>query len=206
MLVLAIELSTVRASVALCRDEAILAETSWIEPMARHQQLFEAVPELLKQSGLDWPAIDLFAVGRGPGAFSGIRIGLMAAQMYAVPLNKPVVAISSGTALATELLAKHNKPVVICGDARRGMFWYGVFVPDFSGWKLATTENFAGLVPADSVIATPHGTQTTALRAATPALHWLEGDHFPTAYTLARLALAATTSEPLEPIYLHPPV
>ena len=204
MLIFSIELSTIRASVAICDDDRVVAETSWTEARAWHQRLFDETPKLLKQAGLDWPQIDLFAVGRGPGAFSGIRIGLMAAQMFAAPLAKKVIAVSSGEALAAEM---GKKPIVVCGDARRGMFWYGVFGDAFDGWKLCTSETFSALIPSDAVIATPHWQQTSALRDATTTSHrWIEGDQFPTAQAIARLARAKQISEPLEPIYLHPPV
>ncbi len=205
MIVFAIELSTVRASVAICDDDCVLAEASWIEPRARHQRIFAETPRLLKDAGLDWPQIDLFAVGRGPGAFSGIRIGLMAAQMFAMPLNKPVIAVSSGEALASEIDADK---VAICGDARRGMFWFAVCEDRAMGaWKLCNEEDFASKIPSAAIVATPHWNQIVALRDATKDSHrWLEGDQFPTAHAVARLARAIKISEPLEPIYLHPPV
>lgn len=202
MKIFSIELSTVRASVGIYDGERVLAEASWMEPMARHQRLFDEVPGLLERAGLGWDKIDLFAVGRGPGAFSGIRIGLMAAQMYAAPLGKKVVAVSSGEALASSFA----KPVVVCGDARRGMFWYGVFTESFSGWLLSDAAAFAGKIPAYALVVTPHWMQTEPLRSANPALRWQEGDQFPTAHAVARLSLAKESSEPLEPIYLHPPV
>lgn len=213
MIIFAVELSTVRASVAICEGSRVRAETSWLEPQARHQRLFEETPDLLARAGLDWPRIDLFAVGRGPGAFSGIRIGLMAAQMFAAPLAKKVVAVSSGEALALEIAGRGDAEapgnVVVCGDARRGMFWYGIRGDRFGGWKLCTTGEFAGVLPADPIIATPHWQQTAPLRAVTPGHRWLEGDQYPTAHAVARLATLASeggTAQALEPIYLHPPV
>lgn len=209
MMLFAIELSTVRANVAICDDDRVLAETAWTEPQARHQRLFDETPGLLQRAGLDWPQIDLFVAGRGPGAFSGIRIGLMAAQMFAKPGGRPVMAVSSGVALAEEIRQREDaerRDIVVCGDARRGMFWYGVFGADFGGWRLCKADAFGLHVPAGALVVTPHWQQTAPLRAAAPSLCWVEGDQYPTAHAIARLARRMNASEPAEPIYLHPPV
>lgn len=207
MIVLALELSTVRASIAIHNDEAPLATASWEEPQARHQRVFEETPRLLAEAGVDWPQIDLFAVGRGPGAFSGIRIGLMAAQMYAIPLGRRVVAVSSGEALAAEV---GQDRVLVCGDARRGMFWYGLRANGrLECWRICRVDEWAAVCQqaAVALIVTSQWERVAPLRAATPeGLHWEAADRYPTAAGVARLALAGEASEPLVPIYLHPPV
>lgn len=210
MIIFSIELSTICASIAICDDDRVLAEESWIEPQARHQRLFEVTPQLLKRAGVDWPKIDLFAVGRGPGAFSGIRIGLMASQMFAMPGGKKTIAVSSGDALALQI---EGGNVVICGDARRGTFWYGIRRGDTPcEWKFCKAEEWAGVISTlgpDKTItaATSQWDRLELLRKNSPAnVHWIEGDQYPTARSVAKLALARTESETLEPIYLHPPV
>ena len=207
MIALALELSTVQASIALSDGGRVLAAAAWTEPQARHQQVFEAVPALLRQAGLTWADLGLFAAGRGPGAFSGIRIALMAAQMFALPLKRPVVALSSGEALAEDFA---GAPTLVCGDARRGTFWYGLFhAGAFTGWRFTKPEDWPEVVPAHARIVTSQWERCAPLRALTTAGTWLEGDRFPSAGTLARLAVdahQAGRSEPAEPVYLHPPV
>ena len=215
MKMIAIELSTVRASVAVMDEDAVMDETSWFEPQARHQRLFDEMPGLLRRAGVSWTDIDLYAVGRGPGAFSGLRIGLMAAQSFALPLGRPVMAVSSGEALARQLSSTPiaaGRPVVICGDARRNMFWSGRFdTTGFSGWQLFRADDWAASLPIHALVASPHWEKTAPLRGATPeGCEWLPGDQFPDAVQTGRMALArlrsGSPSDPLEPIYLHPPV
>jgi tRNA threonylcarbamoyladenosine biosynthesis protein TsaB len=207
MIILALELSTVRASVALCDDDRVLAEDAWIEEQARHQHVFESVPALLRKVSLGWEDLGLYAAGRGPGAFSGIRIALMAAQMFALPLKRPVVAVSSGEALAAEFA---DGPTLVCGDARRGTFWYGLFgAGEFSGWRYTKPEAWPDVVPAGARIVTSQWDRLAALRSQPVGGTWIEGDRHPSATAVARLALAshrAGRTEPAEPIYLHPPV
>ena len=210
MIIFSIELSTICASAAICDGDRVLAEESWIEPQARHQRLFDVTPQLLKQAGLDWAQIDLFAVGRGPGAFSGIRIGLMASQMFAMPGGKKTIAVSSGDALASQI---DGENVVICGDARRGTFWYGVRKGDAPcEWKFCKAEEWSNVIAslgtdARVTVATSQWDRVEVLRKNSPAnVRWIEGDQYPTARSVAKLALARTESETLEPIYLHPAV
>jgi tRNA threonylcarbamoyladenosine biosynthesis protein TsaB len=63
--------------------------------MARGQdaRLIPLIQECLKEAGLDFPSLDRIAVTRGPGSFTGIRIGLAAAQGLALALDKPVLGI-----------------------------------------------------------------------------------------------------------------
>ena len=131
MKILAFELSTRRAGVALMRNGALLDKESWEEPQARHQRLFDALPALMKRSGIHIRDIDVFAVGRGPGAFSGIRVAITAAQTLALPAGKIVYTASSGEALARAVLADPAvSRVAVVGDARRGTLWYGLFDND----------------------------------------------------------------------------
>lgn len=211
MITLALELSTVQASIALCENARVLARASWLEGQARHQRLFNEIPLLLTAAGLDWPRVDQFVVGRGPGAFSGLRIALMAAQMFALPLNRPVLAFSSGAALAHQLRTfgapDRQGPLTVCGDARRGTFWFGHFDnAPFTGWQTCTAAEWVSRMPPHATVVTSQWERTDVLRAA-GGPSWIAGAQFPMAESLVELSRAASArSEPLEPIYPHPPV
>jgi tRNA threonylcarbamoyladenosine biosynthesis protein TsaB len=99
MNLLAFELSTEACSVALCVDGEV-RERHEIAPR-RHAEL--ALPwadALLAEAGLAKSQLDAVAVGRGPGAFTGVRLGISIAQGIALALDLPTLPVSTLAALA----------------------------------------------------------------------------------------------------------
>jgi tRNA threonylcarbamoyl adenosine modification protein YeaZ len=102
-LLLAIDTSTSRTVLALGRsDGTLLAADTW---EAGHRHVEELLPRLdgfLEGRGLDRDALARLSgivVGTGPGAFTGLRVGIATAKALAVAFDRPLVAIGSGTAL-----------------------------------------------------------------------------------------------------------
>lgn len=212
MNLLALELSSRRASVALFRDGHEVAAESWDEAQARHQHVFEVIPALLAQAGLALPEIDVFGAGRGPGAFSGIRIAITAVRTLALPGNNTVMAVSSGEALARAVADETSAPyIVIAGDARRGTVWYGIYDARdrrMAPWSLTTVTDLPTFIPANAVIASPDWDRLAPLLTSTE--HWLTTPRHPTAQQVAACILdrmkSNRPSDPIEPIYMHPAV
>ena len=214
-MILAFELSSRRGSVALHDGARVIAQQTWDEPAARHQALFTAVPRVLQEGGANWSHLRALAVGRGPGSFSGIRVALMTAQTFARPLLTPVLAVSSGEALAMDLATESDgQPIVIAGDARRGAIWYAVFQPHGSGvrreqdWTLVPAADFTARLPHGARVASPDWARLAA--ACGPrdtAVTWIEEDRYPSANRVAEWAWACLRAnepgEPVEPLYLH---
>ncbi|MEI8206857.1 MAG: tRNA (adenosine(37)-N6)-threonylcarbamoyltransferase complex dimerization subunit type 1 TsaB, partial [Kiritimatiellales bacterium] len=125
--VLGIELSSRQGSVALLRDGALLAEKTWLGERVRHNILFQTLETLLNETGVSYSDISLYAVGRGPGSFSGMRMAFAVAQALALPNKTEVRAVSSGAALALAASREGAKQIAVVGDARRGQLWYGLF-------------------------------------------------------------------------------
>ena len=115
MKIFTIELSSRFGSIAVLENGEVTVEKSWEENFKNRQQLFDAMAEL----ETDWESIDLFAVGRGPGAFSGMRIGFTVVNSLAAPLQKPVYALNSGAALAAQCGAEQT---VIVGVGLPSLF------------------------------------------------------------------------------------
>lgn len=204
MKVFAIELSSRIGSIAIVEDGQVVAEKRWEENFKNRQQLFDAMAAL----GQDWDAVDVFAVGRGPGAFSGMRIAFSVANALAAPAGKPVYALNSGTALAAQCGAART---VVVGDARRSKVWAGRFEEtELDGaFELLGLDDFrfGGFVPEGALVASPDQDRLAELLGEFTSV----GEPvFPTAGKLgervcARLG-AGIESEPLEPLYMHPPV
>ncbi|HEY8241401.1 MAG TPA: tRNA (adenosine(37)-N6)-threonylcarbamoyltransferase complex dimerization subunit type 1 TsaB [Kiritimatiellia bacterium] len=201
MKILGLECSTRRAGVVVIEDGHVLAEASWDEPRAQHEALFQHIPLVLEQARVRIADIDVFAVGRGPGAFSGVRVALTAANAFALPFGKKVYAVSSGEALANiEMKRRSATRITIAGDARRGTLWFGVFGPagQEQAWTVGPVTDFK-----DGLVVSPDAKRLADLGVRSE-------EAYPTALAVAELArariAAGVPSDPLEPLYMHPPV
>ena len=190
MKLLALEFSTATASLALLEDGALAAAAAVDAGHRRSQGLFAAAAELLRGAAWTMADVGAFAVGRGPGSYTGLRVSLTAANGWALPANKPVWTVSSGAALAAEAFAELPEipRVAVAGPARRGTIWAGLFARNagqVGAWKL---------LPAD------------ARGAEWPGTHWVDPARVPKAEWVGRLFFAGGASEDRQPIYLHPAV
>lgn len=100
---LALETSGDLCGIALFRGEQLLVEYNFRHEMHLSERLLDIVDYLLKQFDLSLKEIDLYAVGIGPGSFTGTRMGVMTAKMFAYLEQKPLFGVDSLTALATEM-------------------------------------------------------------------------------------------------------
>jgi len=216
---LALEHSTSTSSVALLRGTRLLAGRSWQESRVRNQQVFSILPELLREASVDADGIDLFAVGLGPGAFSGVRIALSAARGMALPDRKPVVGVCSAEALAYDLWQEQPAATIaVVGDARRERLWMAIYDRSRKGMALrepvalVTLEELRTRLPPSCAIATPDWERIgEALRTAASIDSRLVAERRgPRAETVGRLAAEKHARNdpplPLTPIYLHPGV
>ena len=136
MLVLGVDTSLPLLSVALLREGALIGAVALEGKDSRNEKLLPAVDWLLSESGVDRHAIDLFAVTRGPGSFTGVRIGLATVQGMALALDRPVCAMSTHEAIASSVWvpasagtprAEGRGHTVVADDAGRGEFYVSRF-------------------------------------------------------------------------------
>lgn len=219
MLILSIDQSTPAGSAAILRDADVLAEHTWSEGDARNHRIFALLPRMLADAGLRLPDMDLYAVGRGPGAFSGIRMSISAVQGMALPGKTPVQALPSCEAIAWDVWTETRlTPIAIAGDARRSRLWLAVFHATDAGLRLARpvalvpTAEAADALRESAVAASPDWNRIGAdlNRAAPVGVRILAEDRVPRARVVGELArqrvLAGTQSDPCTPLYLHPSV
>jgi tRNA threonylcarbamoyladenosine biosynthesis protein TsaB len=122
LLVLAADTSLPILSAALLRDAALLGCVALEGKGSRNEKLLPSIDWLLVKCGVDRHDIDLFAVTRGPGSFTGVRIGLATMQGLALALDKPLIAMSTH-----EAIAPGSGQVTIVDDAGRGEFYVSSF-------------------------------------------------------------------------------
>ena len=123
MLLLGLESSTARSSVALVDQEGVVASAGLGVPRRHGEFLAPAIQFCLDQAGVDVERITGVAVGIGPGLFTGLRVGIATAQAFAAARHLPVVGLSGLDVLAFQ--ARHTSRTICAAiDARRGeLYW-----------------------------------------------------------------------------------
>lgn len=100
MIVLSIDSSSKVATVALLKDNVVLGEYVLNDKKEHSQILMPLIDELLKECGITIDDIDGYVVSKGPGSFTGLRIGMATIKGMSFGSNKPYISISSLDALA----------------------------------------------------------------------------------------------------------
>lgn len=105
MLILALDTSTTSGSIALTRSGEVLAKVDESKVKAHAEWLMCAIDQLFSTVDETIGDVDLFAIGVGPGSFTGLRIGVSTIKGLAWSLDKPVVGVSTLRALAMNITA-----------------------------------------------------------------------------------------------------
>ena len=119
MRVLAVDTSSERGSVCVSDGHEILGEVRLASSIQHSERLFRSIEFLFQHLPFRLSDIDLFAAARGPGSFTGLRIGLAAMEGFSAAFGKPAAGVSTLEALAW----KTGIPEVLVApaiDARRG--------------------------------------------------------------------------------------
>ena len=126
MKILALESSAKAASVCLWEDGVLLAESYQNSGLTHSRTLLPMCQTMLDNCGHQLSEVDVIAVAKGPGSFTGLRIGLSTAKGLAWPRQLPCIGVSTLEAMAEN--ARAFEGTVICAmDARRQQIYNAVF-------------------------------------------------------------------------------
>lgn len=139
--ILALDTATESCSAALQNLQQIDARFE-IAPRDHTQRILPLVQELLQAQQLDLTALDVLAFGRGPGSFTGVRIGIGIAQGLALGANLPMIGVSSLATMAQGAWRLTGATRVLAAiDARMGELYWAEYQRDENGeWLGAETE------------------------------------------------------------------
>jgi tRNA threonylcarbamoyladenosine biosynthesis protein TsaB len=210
---LAFETATEACSVALWLDGEV-RERFELAPR-RHAEL--ALPwaeALLADAGIARRQLDAIAVGRGPGAFTGVRLAIAIGQGIALALDRPLVPVSTLEALAFDA---GGDRVLAAIDARMGEVYLGAFAREGDALRALSTETVVAPALADipegdgwNAVGTGFAAADGALQARLQGrLASIDANALPHATAIARLGAAAFArgeglpAERVEPAYLR---
>lgn len=210
MRLLALDTATVACSVALRVDGVIIARHHADMARGQSEALMPMIAKVLDEAGLAFTNLDLLAVTVGPGAFTGIRIGLAAAKGLALATGLPLAGIATTEAVAAAVPfdERLGRTILVALDSKREEMWVQTFAADLTPLAppmAALPDVAAAFVAGPCVIVgdaagrllplLPHATLSTAPGAPDAAFvaelaehHWSRG-----------------TALPAEPLYLRAP-
>ena len=124
MLILALESSAKAASVALCRDGVLIAQSQQCSGLTHSCTLLPMAEQMLKNTDTRLADVDAIAVARGPGSFTGVST----AKGLAWGAQKPAIGVSTLEAMAYHGLAAGEGALVCAAmDARRSQIYNALF-------------------------------------------------------------------------------
>ena len=103
MIILALDSTAQTGAVALCRDEKLVASFTLNTGNTHSETLLPSVEAVLKLGDVTVDDVDLFAISKGPGSFTGVRIGAATVKGIAFGKDKPCIGVSTLEALAYNL-------------------------------------------------------------------------------------------------------
>lgn len=121
-------------SVALLEGERLIAEKTIADTMRHAEVIGDALVEVIQSAGAQSKEISAVVAGRGPAPFTGLRVGLAAAKLFAAGAKAPLFGVVSHDAIAYAYLAgesraqvSETKPLLVITDARRKEVYHSLY-------------------------------------------------------------------------------
>lgn len=137
MKLLGMDSSGLTASVAIVDEESLVAEYTVNYKKTHSQTLVPMLDEIVKMTELDLKTVDAIAIAKGPGSFTGLRIGSATAKGLGFALNIPIIEVPTTDGLAFNMVGT-DKLVAPIMDAKRDQVYTGLY--EFSDNDLVTIQ------------------------------------------------------------------
>jgi tRNA threonylcarbamoyladenosine biosynthesis protein TsaB len=207
MRILAVDTSSERGSVCIHEDGEIQGEVRLRRSVQHSDRLFRSVDFLLRYVAFGLADIDLFVAARGPGSFTGLRVGLAAMEAFAAAHGKPGAGVSTLEALAWRCGVREQwiAPVI---DARRGEVYGAIYRRESSGMLIEVQapsvmppEEWFASLPDEEIVFCGDGVLRYPQYISRPNWTAAEVDLY-LATALAELAVLPNRG-PLSPLYVR---
>lgn len=194
-LILSIETATRAFSVALHQDKQLLGCFDVHVEKSHSRVITIAIDKLLDFSNKDIRELDAVAVSKGPGSYTGLRIGVSTAKGLCYALEKPLISVNTLEAMAYQVNQQNLQHNLVCPmiDARRMEVYCAVF--DHEGRKVLDTQakvldsfSFADLLENNRIIFFGDGAEKVKNLFSTDNALFLKENIFPSARYIGYLA------------------
>lgn len=131
-MILNIETSTTNCSVSIAdKGQLIVLKELNSKDYSHAEQLHLFIEEVIEEAGIHKEDLSAIAVSKGPGSYTGLRIGVSAAKGLCFALDLPLISVSTLQALAKQVTAKDNELIVALLDARRDEVYTATYDREF---------------------------------------------------------------------------
>jgi len=128
-----LETATTNCSVALCEEGNLIAlKEDNSKGYSHAEKLHVFIDEILKENNLKIDNLDAIAISKGPGSYTGLRIGVSAAKGLCFAQDIPLISVPTLTALAKQVNPKEGEQIIPMLDARRMEVYSAVFDSAFN--------------------------------------------------------------------------
>lgn len=135
MKLLAVESSSPVLSLALQKEAAPPVEISLEGHLSHVENLMPLLHQLLGSSGVTLEEIDLFLIGRGPGSFTGLRVGYATLKAFLFGQNRICYGALSLDMMAEAVPVEEGTPLAALIDAHRGLIYYRIYEGVRGTWQ-----------------------------------------------------------------------
>lgn len=221
MNLLAFDTACDSCSVALWRDGAIVARHVRAMLRGQSEALVPMIDTVMRDAGASFDALSAVGVTVGPGAFTGLRIGLATARAIALAAQRPVIGVTTFEAIAAAVPraeVEQARILVVAIDTKRDDFYLQCFSFDDSTLDFVAqgeptalgAEDASGYLPSGPILLAGDGAQRLAgvLNAESPRAAVSVATMPDAAYVAAVAAqrfAAGSPFVPVRPLYLRPP-
>lgn len=199
MLLLSIDTSTRGCSVALHGDAGLLANYELYTDRSSSAMLTTLISSAVEHAGYTLQDLDAIGVAKGPGSYTGLRVGVSTAKGLCYALDKPLIAINTLEAMALQVSAFFPKDYLFCPmiDARRMEVYSSVFDSDNhivepTKAVILQEDSFGTLLENSKVVFFGDGSaKCKPLFEQNPNAVFISEDIKPSARTVGKLAVIA---------------
>ncbi|WNH08962.1 tRNA (adenosine(37)-N6)-threonylcarbamoyltransferase complex dimerization subunit type 1 TsaB [Thalassobellus suaedae] len=191
-LILSIETATTNCSVSLSKNgKPIVLKEDYDNGYSHAERLHVYIDDVLKEAKVDAKDLDAIAISKGPGSYTGLRIGVSAVKGLCYALDKPLISVSTLEALAHQVKCKEGVIVAML-DARRMEVYSAIFDSNYN--QIRDTEAqildehaFADYLEKGKVYFIGNGVEKTKTLINHPNAIFIE-DKLPSANEMSLLA------------------
>ncbi len=211
-LIISIDTSTKVCSVALHQEGKLLAFSELFAEKSHSGRLTMLIAQMVENAGFTLAEVDAIAVAKGPGSYTGLRIGVSTAKGLAFALDKPLLSVNTLEAMVAQITPFFPNDYWFCPmlDARRMEVYCGVWDKDLQVMqvteaKIIDESSFEELLTEHRVVFFGDGAAKCKQKITHPNALFLATDIHPSAKTIGYLAWEAYQQQAFENVVSFEP-